>query len=173
MAKEETPEDVIDAAPEPAWKKILPVVALLVALAGGAAAGAGLLGPSLGASMAESALAGPSKGGGHGGGHGKEPVSTIHLVDNLVLNPAGSGGARFLLTSIALEGGSEEGKAALAARDLEIRDAFILVLGSRTVEELSDVENRTRIIGELKTALDRLLGPGHVHRVLIPQFVIQ
>ena len=46
-----------------------------------------------------------SEGG--GGGEGGEEVSpgVVHLVDNLVVNPAGSNGSRFLLANVAYRAG--------------------------------------------------------------------
>lgn len=152
---------------------IIPMLAVLViTLGGGGAVGMKAVGPKVGPVLAERALEAPKKkSGGHGGG--AEGESALHVVDNLVLNPASSGGSRFLLTSIALQAGTSEEAAELEARDLEIRDAFIMVLGAKTVEELTDIRNRAWISQELMVAIESVMGPGVVHRILIPQFVIQ
>lgn len=171
MANEAEEPAVPEGAAEAPRSKLLPVAAVLVVtLLGGGMVGIKAVGPRVGARLAEAALAAPERGRGHAADPGQV---TVHVVDNLVLNPAGSGGARFLLTSIALDAGSPEGAAEVAARDLEIRDAFILVLGTKTVEQLTDVGNRSRLIAELRRAADDLMGPGLVQRVFIPQFVIQ
>src|SRR5687768_107069 len=47
------------------------------------------------------------KGGAAEGEHGEAVAAPVHKVENLVLNPAGSGGTRFLLASLALEVGDE------------------------------------------------------------------
>ncbi|NJD17870.1 MAG: flagellar basal body-associated FliL family protein [Gemmatimonadetes bacterium] len=172
MANDEIQAAAPEAVPEPPKKSPLLLAAVLVVtLAVGGALGLKGVGPLLGPRLAEASLApAQDKGGGHGGESGEV---TVHVVDNLVLNPAGSGGARFLLTSIALDAGSPEGAAELALRDLEIRDAFILVLGTQSVDQLTALGNRALIIAELRAALDEILGPGLVTRVFIPQFVIQ
>ena len=169
---EENPiDDVLTGdEPEAKGKGLLPMVAILiVTLAGGGFVGAKTLGPALGPALAARAEAAPKKGG-HGG---EAEVSPLHVVDNLVVNPASSGGSRFLLTSIALETTDPEAAAGLEARDLEIRDAFNMVLGTKTVEELTDITLRRSITAELMVAIEALVGPGVVHRILIPQFVIQ
>lgn len=163
-------EEVVEAAgPQARRGGVLPLVAvLLVTLGGGALAGQGLLGPGLGKALAERAAAAEEAGE-----HAEEGQTTLHLVDNLVVNPAGSGGSRFLITSLAIEAVTPEAAAQLAARDVEIRHAFTLVLGSRTVESLVDVAGRTALTEELLAAAAGVVGDGMVRRVLIPQFVIQ
>lgn len=173
MAENET-EEVFEETEEGGSRRggILPLLAvLLLTLGGGGVAGAKVLGPKVGPVLAERSLEAPKKK--KKGGHGAGEESTLHVVDNLVLNPASSGGSRFLLTSIALETESVEDVAELAARDVEIRDAFIRVLGTKTVDELTDMTQRTQIISELMDSVETLVGPGMVHRIFIPQFVIQ
>ncbi|HSW31144.1 MAG TPA: flagellar basal body-associated FliL family protein [Longimicrobiales bacterium] len=147
---------------------VIPLVAVLLATLGvGAAAGQKLVGPRAGAVLAERGAA-AEEAESH-----EAPVSALHVVDNLVVNPAASGGSRFLLTTIALEGATPEAAALLATRDVELRHAFNLVLGSRTVESLADVAGRALLLEELMAAVTATVGEGVVSRVLLPQFVIQ
>jgi flagellar FliL protein len=167
----------LEAQPEAPSKRggFIPLIAALVlGVGGGGAVGLTAVGPKVGAALAARATAAPAKAkGGHGGGHGEGDSAPLHVVDNLVVNPAGSGGSRFLLTSIALETSSAAEAEALKERDLEIRDAFLLVLASRTVDQLSDISARPALSRELLAALHVLIGDGVVVRILIPQFVIQ
>jgi flagellar FliL protein len=174
MAENETEDVLDDFDDEPKRGGILPLLAvLIITVGGGGWVGAKTVGPKLGPALAERALEAPKKkGGGHGGG-AAEGEGSLHVVDNLVLNPASSGGSRFLLTSIALQAASPEDATELSARDLEIRDAFIMVLGTKTVEELTDIRNRAQISQELMVAIEAVMGHGVVRRILIPQFVIQ
>lgn len=168
--------EVIEEQAEEPTKKggVIPLVAvLLLTLGGGGAIGAMAVGPKVGSVLAARATAAPKAKGGHGGGHGEGESAPLHVVDNLVVNPAGSGGSRFLLTSIALETASADEAEELKLRDLEIRDAFLLVLGSKTVEQLSDIAQRAELSRELMDSVQALVGEGIVERILIPQFVIQ
>jgi flagellar FliL protein len=156
--------------------KLVLAVVVVVGLGGGAALGMTTLGDTVGPVLAARASAGGGGDdhGGGGGGHGAEPAtSAIHVVDNLVVNPARSGGTRFLLTSVAVEAPSPELVETVRARDVEIRAALILVLGAKSTEELSDIANRGVIAAEIHDAVVAVLGPELVHQVLIPQFVIQ
>ena len=176
---EVTTEPGLEDAKQDGGKKavlIRLVVVGLISLGSGGAVGATLLGPTVGERLAQKQLnpGDPSEDGGHGGGgHGGEEPLTPHIVDNLVVNPAGSGGMRFLLTSVAIQVGSPDAADLLEARDVELRDVLIMVLGSKTVEELSDITLRKGIVDEVLRSLEDITGPEVIQRVFLPQYVIQ
>lgn len=167
MANEEGADPAVPDAPqaEKSGGMVPLVVVLLLTLGGGIAAGTSLAGPRVGAALAEKAIAAAEEKA--------EASVTLHMVENLVVNPAQSGGARFVLATIAIEVDSPEVAARLAARDAVIRDAFTVVLASRTVETLTDIGQRGALTQELTRAAEQVAGAGKVRRVLIPQFVIQ
>ena len=110
------------------------------------------------------------------GEHGKEGASAgapVYTLDNLVLNPAESGGTRFLLLSIAFELKDQETQDAMKARDAELRDVVLATVGNKTVEQLSNVAARDSLKVELKGAAAQLFKKKAVRRVYFPQFVIQ
>jgi flagellar FliL protein len=148
-------------------------------LAIGAAAGVFLLGPMVARASgyapgaAQSAKHDEKKEEGKAGEEGGAK-STIHNVDNLVLNPAGSGGTRFLMCSVAIELADEKFAEVLNSRDAEVRDAVLRVLGQKTVDELTDVAQREAFKAEVQGALDGLFKQkGAIRRLYFPQFVIQ
>ncbi len=98
---------------------------------------------------------------------------TVLTLENLVLNPAASGGSRFLLLTVAMECGGAESLASLQARDAELRDVVLSTLSRKTVEELADVSQREGIKTELLTALNERFGAKSVVRVYFPQYVVQ
>lgn len=115
--------------------------------------------------------AGGEAAGGHGG---KEGAGTpVYTLDNLVLNPAQSGGARFLLLTIAFELKGAATLEAMKARDAELRDAVLVTVGNRTVEQLADMGVRDSLKVELQAATKKLFRKAVVRRVYFPQFVIQ
>ncbi len=179
------------SAPAPSGlKRRLP---LLAALAGGLAVGAGtgavVVGPvaarALGFAVTAEADAGDghaaASADGHGGGDalaGADSSATsgeplVTTLDNLVLNPAGSGGTRFLLLTVAMECGTDAGMTALKAKDAELRDVVLSTLARKTVDQLADVSFREDIKTELITALNDRFGTGTVVRVYFPQYVVQ
>ena len=167
-------------AAAPARKLTLPVIVIAGLVIGGAA-GALVLGPRIararssskdanGATISADSLKSGDKSGEQKGAAAETPV---HLIDNLVLNPAGSGGTRFLLASVGLQTTSAAAEEMIKKREVEARDVVLAVLGAKHVEELAEISAREKIKLELKVALDSLFGSGVVRRVYFPQFVIQ
>ncbi len=171
-------------------KAKLPLIAMIaVGLAVGGGTGAAVIGPMVAKKMgkvvqpavhADSAgaegehAAGGGEKGGKEGEKGKEgAVSAMHVLENLVLNPAGSGGSRFLLLSVAIEPGNTKATEAFTARDAELRDIILTSLGGKTVEELVDMTAREKIKVEVQTAVNTRFGKTAVKRLYFPQFVVQ
>lgn len=116
-------------------------------------------------------------GGEHAPAEGGGGSANLHLVDNLVLNPSGSGGTRFLMLSAAIEFRESAMVDQFKARDAEVRDLVLRVVGARTVEQLSEMSLREQIRKEVTDSLAGLI-PKKVRkraitRVYFPQFVIQ
>lgn len=183
-------------APSGGSKAKLPLIAaIVVGLAVGAGSGAAIVGPvvakKLGFSVAapkaaahsaaDSESVDPEAEGGdahgapaeEGGKAGEAAAPPVLLLENLVLNPANSGGSRYLLMSIAIEGTSAKAVAAMTARDAEIRDLILSTLGRKTVDELSDPAARDAIKAELIAAVQERFGKTSVKQLYFPQFVIQ
>lgn len=115
----------------------------------------------------------PEKAG-HGkekSGHGKEKRA-VYKIENLIVNPAGSAGSRFLMTSVSIECEDEATETALRERDDEVRDRVIAVLERRTLDSLTRPGAREELKGELAAALEPLAEGATLH-VYLPQFVIQ
>lgn len=174
MADEENTDDLFEDTGKKSGPSI--VVALVMALAG-AGAGAFLGGPIATPVVAEFLASDGSEekddgGYGGGGGYGSSEDDGPLTIDNLVLNPAGSGASRFLIATLVLETDSDA-NGELSARDAEVRDMLLTALASRTVEELADVSLRGVIREELRMSLNDMLGREGVHRIFFPTFVIQ
>jgi flagellar FliL protein len=124
----------------------------------------------------DEASADDEEGGDKKGEHkeGEAAVASVYTIDNLVLNPAESGGTRFLLLTISLETKDAAAVDAMKARDAELRDLILVTLGQRTVEQLSDMTLRDSLKAELQGAASKLFRKKRfVKRVYFPQFVIQ
>lgn len=100
------------------------------------------------------------------------PRST-HSIENLIINPAGTQGTRFLLVSMAIEALDGPTLKLLEQRDVEVRDAVIDLLGSSTVPELTEMENRENVKTAVRERVQRLLGRNKIGRIYFSQYVIQ
>ncbi len=192
-AKQETkaPEVAVEAVVAATGLKAkLPLIAMIaVGLAVGGGTGAAVVGPMVAKKMGKvlvpavhadsaggesEAAAKEGEKGAKEGGKGKEgPVSAMHLLENLVLNPAGSGGSRFLLLSVAIEPGNTKATEDFTTRDAELRDIILTALGGKTVDELVDMTVREKIKVEVQAAVNGRFGKASVKRLYFPQFVVQ
>ncbi len=176
MAENPEEEGVEETPPPKKAGMVLPIVLALLASGVGGAAGMILLGPPAGVWMAARASeeGGRKKSGGHGGGHGGGGgTETIHVLENIVVNPAGSEGTRYLLVSVALEPEDPDMVEELAALDVALRHGLLGFLGTKTVQELADITARESLVAELKATLEHEVGEGVIHRIYLPQYVIQ
>lgn len=177
MAEEQTaPEAPADGADTKKGGKLLMIGGLVGGLVLGAPVGLFVLGPRLAPSPVHAAPATDAgrKEGGAKDGEGKKGEATpVYQIDNLVLNPAGSGGTRFLLMSVALEVKDAGAAEILKGRDAELRDAILRLFGTMTVEQISDAWSHDALRAQLVTALNQIVAPGTVRRAYFPQFVIQ
>lgn len=178
----------VPAAPPKKSKKLLLIIGVVVAgIVVGGGAGAYAAGPMLAGAVAPKHAAADAQGDGeaaaaeaeHGGGEHESTGgehgggSPLYLVENLVLNPANSGGARFLLVSIAFAVKDEATSKAMTDRDPELRDAIIRYFGAKSVDELNDIVQRDSMKAELRRAVAAKFGSANVRDVYFPQFVIQ
>lgn len=110
----------------------------------------------------------------HGSKGEEKSGSVVHMMENLVLNPAGSNGTRFLMAAVAVEVKDDNVKQTMTTRDAEMRDAVLRLLGERSVEQLTDIALREAMKKQLADSLNgRLAKRDAVKRVYFPQFVIQ
>lgn len=127
---------------------------------------------------ADSAHSGGAAEGDHSaegaaGAEGATAEAAIHVLDNMVLNPAGSGGSRYLLMTVAIEAGSATIVESFKARDAELRDIVLSTLGTKAVDQLTDMAAREGFKTEIITAVDERFGKKSVKRIYFPQFVVQ
>lgn len=175
MAEETQQPAPAEPAPPKGGGGIKLLLVMVASLVAGTAAGAFALGPMLGPKHGSAADAGGGSGG-HGkssGGHGEEAAPAFHTLDNLVVNPAGSQGTRFLVMSLAIRVSEKGSTEELLARDPEIRDALLSLLSARTVDELANPGARDSLKQSLKTAIESVVGAGKIATILFPQFVLQ
>jgi flagellar protein FliL len=164
QAIDQAPEAAAEAAPAPKGGRTVLILAVAGIVAG---LGAGFfgVGPILAKKKAATHAA-PKKAE-------KAEAAINHAIENIVLNPAGSGGAHFLMVTATFElkdAGAEE---FMKTHEAEIRDRLLALFGRRTVEELTEISARETLKKEVLDAIAPLFPKGAVEKVFFPQFVIQ
>lgn len=170
---EETPAPEAGAA-KAKPNRMLVIGAVTVGSLAGMGAGVAAIGPML---VPPAAAAATDSAGTAAGEHGAAPDTTASaapiVLNNLVMNPAGSRGTRFLLVSVGFDFAPAMPAEEFEKRETEIRDRVIGVLSTKTVDELVDYTRRDGFRAEIQASLDSLLAGPKVRRVFFPQFVIQ
>lgn len=178
MAENETPQ-------EPAkGKRPLLIIAFAIVLGVAAGGGGGIFAAKT--VLAESKKAEPDSAShaaaaadSHGaaeddhGALGNAATGPLHVVENVVLNPANSRGTRYLMVSVAFAVGDETVVESMKSREPEVRDALMGVLGAKTVSELSDIAQRDSLKTEVKEGVGKLFPGANFEHIYFPQFVIQ
>jgi flagellar protein FliL len=181
MVEEQAPDT--EEATEPAKKsgiaRRLPLIGGVVGgLALGATLGFAMLGPKLSHKAAPAAAAkdsakAKSTEGATAAKKGEEAPPPIYQMDNLVMNPAGSGGSHFLLMSVALQVKDAASLEILKGHDAELRDTILRLFSRKTIDQISDISARDEFGTELTAVLASTFGAGTVTKIYFPQFVIQ
>jgi flagellar FliL protein len=104
----------------------------------------------------------------------KDERGQIHLIEDILVNPAGTNGTRYLSTSIGLEtsdfGHETDGFEKLTP---VIRDIFIAILSSRTLEELGSIDGKEKLRNEILVQVNEAIKPDSVYRVYFVDYVLQ
>ncbi|MBD3162136.1 MAG: hypothetical protein GF346_07465 [Candidatus Eisenbacteria bacterium] len=143
---------------------------LLMANGGDAGAGPG---------PAETEAAEETHGSDSHDGHGREAAahgggsSRILEIDNLIVNPARSGGSRFLMASIAIEVPDQKSLEVLVQNKTKVRHELVHFLSSQSLEALTRPGATDTLREHLREAMRPLAGGPSWIEIYIPQFVIQ
>lgn len=183
--------DAAAAAPAPeaaaagAGKKagLIGILTFVGALAGGLLASF-VIAPKIIARQApaavagDSAAAGESKGEGEAGGEakggeGEGGEKKMVELANIIVNPAGSQGSRFLMASVAVSIASEDAQKVLTDHEVEFRDKVTSILETQTMAQLTMPGARDSLKIKIAQAAGTIVGPKVPLKVFLPQFVIQ
>jgi flagellar FliL protein len=97
----------------------------------------------------------------------------ILAVKDIVINPAGTGGSRFLSVSFAFEVESAYLAAEFEERAPVIRDALITILSSKTVAQLTDPKQKEIVRYQIKKRISQLMETDELAGVYYTDFVLQ
>lgn len=100
-------------------------------------------------------------------------IGEFYIVNDLIINPAATGGRRHLMVSLGLEYHNPLVAEELARRDPQIRDNLITLLGGQEVSVLADIKYREDIRRSLLKAINYYLTEGKVERLYFVKYVFQ
>ena len=140
------------------------VVVLMMTLGGGNKEG--------GAEKKEEAKSG-GHGGGHGGGDAKAAAGTVFPLEPFIVNIYDGQEVRYLKVKVEFEMATPEVKSEIEGRQAPLRDAILVLLTTKTLQEVQDLQGKNQLREEILTAVNRILPPGKITRIYFTDFVVQ
>jgi flagellar protein FliL len=100
-------------------------------------------------------------------------TQNIFLIKDVIINPAGTNGTRFLLTTVGIEVSTPEAQQELEKKEVQVRDLLNSILTSKGLNELVSIEQRELLRGEISKQVGGLLKSGKLRNVYFSKFIIQ
>ncbi|HIJ94431.1 MAG TPA: flagellar basal body protein FliL [Desulfuromonadales bacterium] len=121
--------------------------------------------------------------GGHGaapaaGGHGAAPAAggaatNIYALDPFIVNIYDGQELRYLKVKVELEMVSAAIKPEIEGRLAPIRDAVLVLLSAKTLQDVQDVQGKNNLKDEILGAINKHIPPGKIAKVYFTDFVVQ
>jgi len=103
----------------------------------------------------------------------EEAGHTMKALDTFVVNLSDKTGRRYLKTTLTLELSGEKIDDELSKKMPKVRDAIIVLLSSKTLDDVSNTQGKFQIRKEVRHRLNKILTGAEVHNVFYTEFVIQ
>jgi len=166
------------AAPSGGFKAWLPLIVMVVLMPALAYAMTSfVIVPKLQKGLGGGSAAAASSPAGEGGAKKEKGAAAVKKesvpMNKLLVNVAGTMGARYLLVSLSIVGSSANFKEQLDAHDAQLRDMAQSALATKTLADLEKPTARNMIRNELIAGFNNILGDGSVEEIYFPEFAIQ
>ena len=102
-----------------------------------------------------------------------DKVGQFYEIKDMVVNPAGSRGQRFLVLELGFEATDAKAVEEAKSKEIRIRDALISLLTKKTPEEMLDVAMRAKFKKEILDAVNLKLREGKFHSIYFNKFIMQ
>jgi len=100
-------------------------------------------------------------------------VGPMVNIDTFIINILDDQESRYLKAAITLEVDSEAASMEINSRMPQIKDAILLLIGSKTFGELNDLQGKIQLRAELINKVNSILLNGKVKRIYFTDFVVQ
>lgn len=174
-----------DAPPSTDKKKLFIIIGAAVALLAVGGVAATFMGGSKGDKKGAhgeakvEAKADAKAEGGHGeakaaegGGPGK-PGASSYPLEPFIVNIYDGQEIRYLKLKVEFEMVNPEVKAELDGKVAPLRDAILILLTTKTMQEIQDLQGKNTLREQILAAANRIMQPGKVSKVYFTDFVVQ
>ncbi|RMG63740.1 MAG: hypothetical protein D6715_10755 [Calditrichaeota bacterium] len=103
----------------------------------------------------------------------EQDFGAVYKLEDIIVNPAQSRGAQFVLVNLAFEVAKDDEVKELEKREVQLRDIIIRLISSRTIDQLDDASDkdslRVAIAAQVESAVPKL----HLRNVYFSNYIIQ
>lgn len=99
--------------------------------------------------------------------------SIIFALEPFIVNIYDGQELRYLKVKVELEMANAGLKVELEGKLAPIRDAILVVLTTKTLQEIQDVQGKNQLREEILTAISKIVAQGKVTKVYFTDFVVQ
>lgn len=109
----------------------------------------------------------------HGEGEGKKADTSLVQLDTFVVNVTGTAGPRFVKLGVCLDLSSPALAESVKTRNGPIRDAVIMIVSSKTDQDIMSAEGRLLLKEELMDRINKILGDKAVRSIFFTEVIVQ
>jgi len=103
----------------------------------------------------------------------KLEVGQFFELNDIVINPAESGGRRYLVVELGLETQDPMVVEEATSKEIWIRDAIISLLTQKTAQELMEVSVRNRLKEEIIETINAKMDQGKFSKLFFKKYILQ
>lgn len=100
-------------------------------------------------------------------------IGPLYSLDTMIVNLAGHGGKRYLRVTMSLELSDPDAITSIESRLPQVRDAILMILPTKTYDEVSTTEGKVALRNQLMTTINSLMTKGQVNNIYFTEFVVQ
>lgn len=111
--------------------------------------------------------------GGHGGGEAAAGAANMFALEPFIVNIYDGQELRYLKVKVEMEMAAPAVKVELDARLPPIRDAVLVLLSAKTLQDIQDVQGKNQLKDEILAAINKIIPPGKIAKIYFTDFVVQ
>jgi flagellar protein FliL len=116
-----------------------------------------------------------AEGGKAEGGHGEAKAGggTIYPLEPFIVNIYDGQEIRYLKLKCEFDMANSEVKSELDSKVAPLRDAILILLTTKTMQEIQDLQGKNTLREQILGAVNKIIPPGKVTKVYFTDFVVQ
>ena len=107
------------------------------------------------------------------GGEGQAGAASVYSLEPFVVNIYDGQELRYLRIKVEFQMSGPDVKPLLDGNLAQLRDAILVLLTTKTLQEIQDLQGKEQLKQQILAAVDKIVPPGKVLKVYFTDFVVQ